>query len=139
LSAYIADQAENITPPTASATPGEGVTAISTSTTASTVDLYAADDRPYTGYFDRYVTFMSCGADCYILFDNDSTNGINESTTHASNLTTATTEAIPWLLKDGVPQSFRLNKDDHRYIHLKAASGTPTVRFYPSSHKLYNK
>lgn len=140
MSASIAgQQAENITPPTASTTPGEGVTAISTTTTASTVDLYIGEDNPYKGYFDRYVTFMSCGADCYILFDNDSTNGISEATAHASSLTSATTEAVPWLLKDGVPQCFRLERGSHRYVHLKAASGTPIVRFYPSSHKTYSK
>lgn len=140
LSGTIAgQQAENITPPTAGTTPGEGVTAISTTTAASTVDLYAAADRPYEGYFDRYISVMACSSDCYVLFDDDSTNGIDETVAHATLVTSGTAETVPWLLKDGVPQMFRLTKGSHRYMHLKAASGTPIIRIYPSSHKMYNK
>ncbi len=132
-------QADNVTPPTASSTPGVGVSCFSCSTTADTVDLYAADDRPYTGYFERYLSITADGGDIYVLFDDDSTNGIDQTVAHATSPVSATAETVPWLIKDGSIQSFRLDLDTHRYMHKKAVSGTPKLRIYPSSPKRYSK
>lgn len=133
-------QASNVTPPTSSGTPGEGVTAIATTTSASTVDLWGGNAKPLNnpGYFDRYITIMACGADCYFLFSAAS-NVTIDNTIDEATVSAGTTVAVPFLLKDGVPQSFRLNEDDHRYLNLKAATGTPIVRITPSSQKLASR
>lgn len=126
-------QAWNVLPPTGSATPGQGVTCLATSTTASTVDLFDANGAPYKGFFNRYLTITAEGADVYVLFDNAAGTVISQSVSHATSLTSATTTAVPAILKDGVSISVRLDPNTHRYLHLKAASGTPVVRIYPSS------
>lgn len=131
-------QAENITPPTASATPGVGVSCFSCSTSADTVDLYQADDKPYLGYFDRYISLMADGGDIYILFDDDSTNGIDQTVAHATSPASATAETVPFLLKDGVEKPYRLTLGMHRYLHKKASSGTPKLRITPSSPPRYS-
>lgn len=126
-------QAWNVLPPTGSATPGQGVTCLSTTTTASTVDLFDANGLPYKGFFNRYLTITAEGADVYVLFSANSGTSINPTVSHASSLTTATSAVVPALLKDGVSVSVRLDPSSHRYLHLKASSGTPVVRIYPSS------
>lgn len=126
-------QAWNVLPPTGSATPGQGVTCLSTTTTASTVDLFDANGVPYKGFFNRYVTITADGADVYFLFSNASGTTISQTVSHGSSLTSATTTAVPAILKDGVSVSVRLDPNTHRYLHLKASSGTPVVRIYPSS------
>jgi hypothetical protein len=126
-------QADNVTPPISSATPGVGVTCFTASTTASSIDLYDANGNPYAGLYNRYLYIVSISADCYFLF-SESTVTIDESVGHASSITSATTTAVPWLLKDGVAQPIRLTGTSLRYLNLKAASGTPKVRLYPSSH-----
>lgn len=120
-------QAANVTPPMASATPAEGVTALATSTTSATFDLDS-----YPEFFGRYVDLKADGGKIYVVFDNDSTGSINESTTGAS-ISAATTEATCWPITDGETLSVRLEKTTHRYLHVKAASGTPTLRIRTSS------
>lgn len=125
-------QAWNVIPPVASATPGEGVTSLSTSTTASVVDLFDASGNPYKGYFFRYLTIIADGADVYFAFSSANTPSISNTVAGVS-VTAGTTTAVPAILKDGVAISVRLDSNSHRYLHLKAASGTPSVRIYPSS------
>ena len=128
-------QAWNVQPPTGSATPGEGVTCLSTSTTASTVDLFNSSGLPNKGYFNRYLTITAEGADIYFLFDMSSSTTIDPTVSHGTSVSSATTTVVPALLKDGVSVSVRLDPNTHRYLHLKASSGTPLVRIYPSSEK----
>src|SRR5687767_4250294 len=106
----------------ASATPAVGVTAIATSTASASVDLNA-----YPEFYGRYVDLQADGGKIYIVFDDDSTHSINEATT-GTTIATGTTEAIPWAIPDGTTISVRLEKTTHRYLHHKAASGTPTLR-----------
>jgi hypothetical protein len=114
-----------VTPPEASATVGKGITVLATSTASASTDLAPATNP---GLFNRYVDVVADGGKIYVCFDEDSTHAINEATT-------GTTEATCWPLADGVPQSFVLDPTRHRYMHYKAASGTPTLRIRPSSPK----
>jgi hypothetical protein len=111
----------------ASTTPAEGVTALSTSTASATHDL-----NSYPEFFGRYVDLKADGGKIYVVFDTDSTGSINEATTGAT-VATATTEATCWPIADGETLSVRLEKTTHRYLHVKAASGTPTLRIRTSS------
>jgi hypothetical protein len=131
-------QAMNVTPATASATVGTGTSCFTTSTTASVIDLYAAADRPYENLYDCYLKIVADGANVYYAFSSASTPGIDETVGHATSPTSATTTAVPDLLVDGQPEWVRLTKGDHRYLHLKAASGTPKVRIRRSSQPKYN-
>lgn len=115
-------QAQNISPPMASATPAVGVTAIATSTASATVDF-----NDYPAFFGRYVALQADGGKIYVVFDDDATGSINEATT-GSTLATGTTEAIPWPIPDGTTLNVRIERTTHRYLHIKAASGTPTLR-----------
>lgn len=115
-------QAQNVTPPMASATPATGVTALATSTASATFDLGS-----YPAFFGRFVALQADGGKIYVVFDDDSTGSINEATTGAS-IAAGTTEAIPWAIPDGATLNVRLERTTHRYMHVKAASGTPTLR-----------
>jgi DNA-binding beta-propeller fold protein YncE len=115
-------QAQNVTPPFASATPAEGTTAIATSTSSASIDF-----NDYPAFFGRYVALQADGGKIYVTFDDDSTHSINEATT-GSTLANGTTEAIPWAIPDGTTLNVRLERTTHRYLHHKAASGTPTLR-----------
>lgn len=114
--------AVNITPPMASATPAVGTTAIATSTASATVDF-----NSYPAFFGRYVALQADGGKIYVTFDDDATGSINESTT-GTTLSGGTTEAIPWAIPDGTTLNVRLERTTHRYMHHKAATGTPTLR-----------
>lgn len=128
-------QAMCVTPPTAGATPGAGVTCIGTDTTSRTYDLSA-----YTGLFGRYVDFKADGGKVYILLDGDSTGNIDETVKGTAGAATApadgTTEAVPWPIADGETLSCRLSETAHRYLHVKGASGTAYLRIRPSSPKV---
>jgi hypothetical protein len=112
-----------VTPPMAGAVVGENITVLATSTASASTDLGPTTNP---GLFNRFVDVVADGGKIYVVFDNDSTHAIDETTT-------GTTEATCWPLADGVPQSFVLDPTRHRYIHYKAASGTPTLRIRPSS------
>lgn len=115
-------QAQNVSPPQASATPATGNTAIATSTSSATVDF-----NDYPQFFGRYVALQADGGKIYVTFDDDSTGSINETTT-GTTLAGGTTEAIPWAIPDGTTLNVRLERTTHRYLHHKAATGTPTLR-----------
>lgn len=125
-------QAENVWPPFASTTPGTGVTAIATTTADLVVDLWDSNGNPYSGFYNRYVSIVSCGADCYWTLSDATTPTISEAVT-GTTVAAGTTKAVPDILKDGVPQAFRIDDSSIRYLHLKAATGTPIVRLRPSS------
>jgi len=127
-------QAFNVTPPTVSATPGEGVTVLTTSTTAAAVDLFDSNGVPYSGFFNRYVTIVADGADVYFAFASANTPTIDNAAGGAT-VAAGTTTGTCSVLKDGVAIAVRLDSNSHRYLHLKASSGTPKVRIYGSSQK----
>lgn len=115
-------QANNVTPPQASATPAVGTTAIATSTSSASIDF-----NSYPQFYGRWVALQADGGKIYVTFDDDSTHAINEATT-GTTLADGTTEAIPWAIPDGTTLNVRLERTTHRYLHHKAASGTPTLR-----------
>lgn len=115
-------QSANVSPPQASATPATGTTALATSTASATIDL-----NDYPAFFGRYVALQADGGKIYVAFDDDSTGSINETTTGAT-IAAGTTEAIPWAIPDGTTLNVRLERTTHRYLHTKAATGTPTLR-----------
>lgn len=121
-----------VTPPVASATPGVGVTCLATDTTSRTYDLDA-----FAGFYGPYVDFVADGGKIYFVLDEDATGAINESVAGAAGAATAiadgTTEAVPWPLNDGQVLPCILVKGKHRYLHVKAASGTPKLRIRASS------
>lgn len=127
-------QAWNVTPPTVSATPGEGVTVLTTTTTAAAVDLFDGSGVPYPGLFYRYLTITADGADVYFAFASANTPAIDPTAGNTA-VGTGTTTGTCAILKDGVSISVRLDPNSHRYLHLKASSGTPKVRIYGSSQK----
>lgn len=135
MSNYEQNQAAVVTPPTAGATPGAGITCIATDTTSRTYDLQA-----YTALFGRFVDFKADGGKVYFLLDNDSTGGLDQTVAGVAGVTTAvadgTTEAVPWPLADGETLSCMLSPTAHRYLHVKASSGTPQLRIRPSSPKV---
>lgn len=125
-------QANNVIPPVSSATPGTGVTCITTAVTASVVDLYtlvSAEARPML--YERYWSLMADGGDVYFLFSASSVT--IDKTAGSTTFDAATTAVTPWLLKDGVEKAFRLNDTTIRYLCLQASSGTPKLRLVPSS------
>ncbi len=134
MSSVPQQQAMCVTPPTAGATPGDGVTCITTDTTSRTYDLQA-----FTGLYGRYVDFRADGAKVYILLDGDSTGSIDQTVAGAAASATApadgTTEAVPWPLTDGETLSCRLSPTAHRYLHVKGASAGQ-LRIRPSSPKV---
>lgn len=115
-------QAATISPPQASTTPATGNTAIATSTSSATIDLGS-----YPQFFGRYVALQADGGKIYVTFDDDSTGSIDETVTGAT-VAAGTTEAVPWAIPDGTTLNVRLERTTHRYLHTKAAAGTPTLR-----------
>lgn len=128
-------QALTVTPPTAGTTVGLHVSCIATSTTSATYDM-----QSHTNFFNRYVDFKADGGKIYFSLDNDSTGSIDETVAGTAGAATApadgTTEAVPWFLADGETTSFIPTPTKHRYLHVKAATGTPKLRFRASSPKV---
>lgn len=123
-------QANNVTPPTSSATPGVGVTAIATTTAAVSLDLFQTATQPYEGFFDRYVELMAVGAD--ILFSFSAT-AVTIALAAGTTISGSTSATQPSFLINGIPRPYRLNKTDHRFLNIKASSGTPILIITPSS------
>lgn len=117
----------NVTPPTAGTTPGLHITSLATSTVSATYDL-----STFTDMFFRYLDITADGGKIYISFDNDSTGEIDQ-TVAGETIAAGTTEAVPWPIRDGEVRSYRLHNVTHRYLHVKADTGTPYLRICGSS------
>lgn len=74
----------------------------------------------------HYLTFVADGGDVYIAFTNTDAGSIDQTNVTAGNA------AVCWKLSADVPQHFRILENFTWLIH-KAATGTPTLRFYLSS------
>lgn len=131
-------QAMNVTPPTASNTPGEGVTCLSANTSAQVADLYDSNGNPYRGYYDRYVTLEADGDSVYVAFSNAATPLIDDTVSGTANVAAGTTTAVPLKIPKDSGKDFRLETNTHRYLHYKGASAC-TLRIAPSSQKLPSK
>lgn len=128
-------QAATVTPPTSGTTVGLHNTAIATETTSRTYDL-----STYTNLFDKYIDLKADGGTIYVSFDNDSTGSIDQTVKGTASAATAladgTTEAVPWPIVDGETLPCILTPTKNRYLHVKAATGTPVLRIRPSSPKV---
>lgn len=121
-------QDANVSPPTASATPGVGVTCVQVPS-ASTLVL---DLDAYPGFFDRYLDFAADGGKVYVTFDDTSTGNI-DTAAYGATLVAGTQKTHPWPIQDGEVRAYRLDKGAHRYLKARASTGTPLLRITPSS------
>lgn len=117
--------------PIASAIPGFGTAAITTSTTAAVVDLQLLPGNKYSLH-NRYIELQADGGDIYIAFSSDGVPVIDE-TAGNTTLATGTLATVPWKLVSNTSMRIRCEKDTYRYLHVKAASGTPKLRIRPAS------
>lgn len=123
----IAEQFFNVVPPA-----DTKIVCLATSATAASDDLTA---RNLMGAYDAAkkvdyveVTIIAEGCDCYIS-TSDAAVTINPATTGQ-----ATT--IPFLLPQGLPHSFRINKLLDKTLNYVAPAGkTGFLRFYASSNR----
>lgn len=122
----------DVTPPFASDTPGEGVTCITADTQSRAYEM-----DPFGGFYGRYLDFKADGGKLYFTFSNDPSVLIDETLAGTAGdalaITTGTKKQVPWPLENGETRAFRLQKGRHRYLHVKAATGTVKLRFFPSS------
>lgn len=125
-------QANNVIAPIASATVGTGTICLTTTTSSAAVDLYDTNGIPRQMLYNRYLSFCADGGDIYITFSSSGAITIDK-TAGGATVALGSLATIPWLLKDGVPQAFRLMDDQVRYLYTQAASGTPKLRISPSS------
>ncbi len=123
-------QASNVIPPTQGTTPGEGVTFLATTTTASNHDL-----STHTLLFERYITLHALDGDIWYSFGPTNATAIAKATAGGASVSAGTVAANCIKLASGQYVSVRLDKTAHRYLHLQADSGTPRLAMYPSSHK----
>ena len=121
-------QATNPYPPTQSATPGEGITLLTTSTTAVAHDMGA-----YDGMFQRYVDFSAGAQAIWIAFGAAATPVIDKSNAGAATLAGGTETDNAIKIAVGATVTFRLHPINHRYLHVQADSATPILTIRPSS------
>lgn len=120
-------QDADVTPPTVGSTPGLNITSLATTTTSATHDLQA-----FAEMFGRFLNFTADGGTIYVAFSATDTGPIDENVSDTS-VANGTEPRAVWPIRDGEVTAFRLTAASHRYLHVKAASGTPKLRICGSS------
>lgn len=127
-------QANNRFPPTSSATIGEGITVLACTVTADTFDLWDGAGVAPAGFDNCYISIRADGGKVYYSFSATPVT-IDETVSTTTTTVAGTTTVTCMDLPDGAGDDYRINAQQHRYINVKAASGTPYLRLWRSSQK----
>lgn len=127
----VAAQFFNVTPPLDAKVVNLAVTATAGNENLTTLDLDGAyDDSKRVDAVE--VTFVADGCDVYVNFSATSI-AIDPTTTGQAT-------KVCFLLTQGMPASFRIDKKIQKVLNYVAASGkTGFLRFYASSHRSEEK
>lgn len=124
----------NPVPPMASTTPGLGVTWIAATTTAAVYDLNA-----YSDMFGKMIDMYADQGKIWFFFSSDGVPVINKASTPGTTIALGTQAAAPVPIAAGGVATVRLTRMNHRYLHVQADTGTPTLILTPSSQALISQ
>lgn len=119
-------QFHNTTPAQQSTTPGVGVTMLATSTTAA---AFAVPE----GWYDRYLTLTAGSAPVWYAFGPAATPVIDKNYAGGASVTAGTLAANAEYIASRGAIDVRLDRKIHKFLHVQADSGTPTLSIRPSS------
>jgi hypothetical protein len=88
---------------------------------------------PSRAIFHKYVDFSASGGKIWIGFGPAATPVIDKAGTPGATLAAGTLTANPIPIASGETKSWRLDPSLHKYLHVQADSGTPTLIITPSS------
>ncbi len=106
------------------------VAVFTTSTTGIVTTLSASSHLGKLALKGDFLTFCADGGDVYFFM---SRTGVDSTPTVGTGITDGERS---WLLKDGVPQSFRLKRDSTGILarmHHLCTAAAKKIRVYPSS------
>lgn len=124
----------NRVPPQASATPGLGVTWIAATVTAAVYDLQA-----YPDMFGKMLELYADTGKIWFFFSSDGVPVINKAATPGTTIALGTQAAAPVPIQANGVTRVRLNHQNHRFLHVQADTGTPTLIITPSSQALISQ
>lgn len=122
-------------PPQAGTTPGLGVTWIAATTTAAVYDLQTFPDM-----FGKMLDLYADGGKIWFFFSSDGVPVISKTTTPGVTIAAGTVATAPVPIQAAnTGFRVRLNHLNHRFLHVQADTGTPTLIITPSSQALISQ
>ena len=124
----------NRVPPQSGTTPGLGITWLATSVVAAVYDLNAFPDM-----FGKMLELYADTGKIWFFFSSDGVPVISKATTPGVTIAAGTQATAPVPIQANGMQRVRINHQNHRFLHVQADTGTPTLIITPASQALISQ
>lgn len=134
MSSNAEEQSANVQPPRRGAT--LALTVDSTARAYSLTSLALGGFTPDPGNKRRaevYLTLFADGGDVYYHLADTNTVNLDDTAVIAAGGTLAFANTYAFKLPSGAAHSFRIDRSQDTYLHVKTSAGSATLRFFASS------